>query len=75
MKLLQIIGQNVKVFRTIRQLTQEELGKKAGLHKAYIGFIERGERNLSMETLEIIAGALKVPPHILLQPDIKEWVR
>jgi transcriptional regulator with XRE-family HTH domain len=65
MNSLHIIGRNVMAIRKLRGLTQEELGKKAGLHKSYIGFVERGERNLSVETIDLIAKALEIQPFLL----------
>jgi len=41
-------------------MTQEELALEAGLNRAYIGYIERGERNPSTETVAKIAKVLKV---------------
>ena len=75
MKLQQIIGNNIKAFRRQRRLTQEELARKAKSHKAYIGFIERGERNISVQTLDLIAGALEVDPYVLLIPQAKQWLK
>lgn len=75
MKLQQIIGNNIKAFRKLRGITQEELAKKSRTHKAYIGFIERGERNISVETLNVIATALEVSPYVLLIPEAKQWLK
>jgi transcriptional regulator with XRE-family HTH domain len=75
MKLQKIIGNNIKAFRTLRKMTQEDLAAKAKLHRAYIGFIERGERNLSVETIVVVAEALRVPSYVLLMPEVGDWVR
>lgn len=75
MKLQQIIGINIRAFRQQRRITQEELAKKAKCHKAYIGFVERGERNISVETLQTIANALGVDPFVLLMPQVKDWMK
>ncbi len=48
------------------KMTQEDLALEAGLNRAYIGYIERGERNPSTDTLVKIAKALKVSPKELL---------
>jgi len=54
------IGQSLREIRERKGITQEELALNAGLNRAYIGYIERGERNPSTETLAKIAKALKI---------------
>ena len=54
------IGKNIRKIREEKRITQEELAGNAGLNRAYIGYIERGERNPSTETLEKVAKALRV---------------
>jgi transcriptional regulator with XRE-family HTH domain len=49
-------------------LSQEELAGRAGLHRTYIGSIERGERNLAVGNLFALADALKVDVAGLLSP-------
>lgn len=46
---------------------QDELAHRAGLHRTYVGGVERAERNASLQTVERIAGALGVEPWRLLQ--------
>ena len=53
--ILQRIGLNITIIREKRGLTQEKLGELAGLHRAYIGQIERGEKNIGLKNLEKIA--------------------
>ena len=55
------IGRRIRQIRIEKGLTQEKLALDAGLNRAYIGYIERGERNPSTETLAKIAKVLKVP--------------
>jgi transcriptional regulator with XRE-family HTH domain len=52
------VGFNIRRAREEKGLTQEELAELAGLHRAYIGQIERGEKNIGIRNLEKIAKAL-----------------
>jgi transcriptional regulator with XRE-family HTH domain len=55
------IGENVRRERIRRGLSQEKLAFTAELHPNYIGFVERGERSITVVNLVRIAKALKVP--------------
>jgi transcriptional regulator with XRE-family HTH domain len=57
-----LFGENVRLIRKQRGLTQEELAEVTGLQNTYIGGIERGERNISLETLEKVAKGLNINP-------------
>ncbi|MFZ2664135.1 MAG: helix-turn-helix transcriptional regulator [Patescibacteria group bacterium] len=59
------IGEKIRKYREEKSITQEDLALSAGLNRAYIGYIERGERNPSTETIAKIAKALKVQMHEL----------
>ena len=61
-----ILGTNVKVLRTKRKLTQEQLADLCDLHRTYIGAIERGERNVSLKNIVLLARVLDVTPADLL---------
>jgi transcriptional regulator with XRE-family HTH domain len=64
--LRRIVADNVRRKRLELRLSQEGLAAEAGLHRTYIGAIERGERNLSLDNIERLARALKVSPAELL---------
>lgn len=66
-QILKRFGKRVQALREKKDWTQEELGKKAGLHRTYIGSIERGERNISLINLEKIARAIGVKVERLLK--------
>lgn len=53
-------GKNVKVQRMILRLSQEQLAEKAGVHRTYIGMIERAEKNITLCNMDKIAKALNV---------------
>lgn len=54
------MGKLIRQAREKRDWTQEELADRAGLHFTYIGQVERGTRNLTVESLQKIAKALRV---------------
>ena len=57
-KLLVCFGQKVRQERLLKKYTQEELANLAGVHRTYIGMIERGEKNITLENIAKIAKAL-----------------
>lgn len=60
------VGFNIRRIREEKALTQEALAELAGLHRAYVGQIERGEKNIGVRNLEKVATALQVSIHDLL---------
>ena len=54
------VGQRIRRYRLDRGLTQEDLAEKAEMHHTYIGQVERGEKNLTIGSLERILAALDV---------------
>ena len=55
-----IIGQRIRNYRTQKGLSQEKLAELAGCHPAYIGQLERGEKNATLESVEKIASAMDI---------------
>ena len=53
-------GEQVRKLRLAMDLSQEELAFKAGVHRTYLGSIERGERNPSLKNIAAIAKALNI---------------
>ncbi|OAE96800.1 transcriptional regulator [Bradyrhizobium centrolobii] len=58
--LRQILARNVVRLRCAKGLSQEAFADVCGLHRTYVGSVERGERNVTLSTLEVLANALKV---------------
>ena len=58
--ILTVLGQNIKYFRTKLGMTQEELAKQAGINRSYLASLERGRRNTTVKTVEMLAKALGV---------------
>ena len=65
-KLRILFAKNVRYHRNLHGWSQEVLAETAGLHRTYIGSIERCERNISIDNIQRIAEALEVSPSILL---------
>lgn len=53
-------GKNVQEYRKAQQLSQEQLAELAGVHRTYIGMIERAEKNITLCNIEKIARALNI---------------
>ena len=68
-KIISILSKNILRLRTGLGLSQEELAFKSGLHRTYIGAVERGERNITLSSLELISAALDVKLTTLLEEE------
>ena len=59
-ELAKVVGQRIRNYRTGRGFSQEKLAELAGCHHTYIGQLERGEKNATIESIEKIATALDI---------------
>ncbi len=59
-------GRKIRSERIKRRISQEKLGTLAGVHRTYIGMIERGEKNITILNIEKIASALDMPLKYLM---------
>jgi transcriptional regulator with XRE-family HTH domain len=60
------VGRNLRTYREARGLSQEAFADVLGVHRTYMGGVERGERNLTLKSLERMAGRLDLNPMELL---------
>jgi len=58
--LVKKVGERIRRIRKERNLSQEELAERSGIHANYVGQVERGEKNLTLETLEKIVLGLNI---------------
>ncbi|MEB3162212.1 MAG: helix-turn-helix transcriptional regulator [Prochlorothrix sp.] len=63
----QVFARRLRQVRQQQALSQEALADRSGLHRTYVGAVERGERNISIDNMERLAQALQVPLTDLLQ--------
>lgn len=66
-RFLRQLGERIREQRVARGLTQEQLGEKCELHRTFVGSVERGERNLSILNLRLLAKTLRITLRELLQ--------
>jgi transcriptional regulator with XRE-family HTH domain len=60
-------GRRLRRYREAEGLSQEAFAQVLGVHRTYMGGLERGERNLTLKSVERIAGKLNVDPLELLK--------
>ena len=71
--LTQILAENLRLLRHQKGLTQEKLSELCGIHRTYVGSVERAERNVTLSTLEVFAKALHVSVPILLTKSLGDY--
>jgi len=59
-KFLRTLGERIRAKREERSLTQQQLGDRCKLHRTFVGSVERGERNIAILNLRLIAQTLRV---------------
>lgn len=67
-RLIPILAASLRTYRLARRLSQEALEERCGLHRTYVGAVERGERNVMLRSLEVLEFALGVSVPVLLTP-------
>ncbi|MBK9387887.1 MAG: helix-turn-helix transcriptional regulator [Planctomycetes bacterium] len=61
------LGMRIRAMRSSLKISQEELADRSGLHRTYVGAVERGERNISLDNIVRISNALGITPSKLLE--------
>jgi transcriptional regulator with XRE-family HTH domain len=64
-----LFSSRLRQLRQVKGLSQEELADVAGLHRTYVGSVERGERNISIDNMDCLAKALGVDITELLKEE------
>lgn len=62
-----VVGRNLRAYRLEKGLSQEAFAEVVGVHRTYMGGLERGERNLTLQSVEKIAEAIGLTPMELLE--------
>jgi len=68
-RLQRTVGLSLRAYRQDRGLSQEAFADVLGMHRTYLGGIERGEHNLTLRSLERIAAKIEIDPMALLKTD------
>lgn len=66
MDVVKLLGENVRRYRKLADISQEELSLRTGIERSYISDLERGTRNPTVRVLGLLAKGLRVEPSALL---------
>jgi transcriptional regulator with XRE-family HTH domain len=69
------VGRNLRAYRQARELSQEAFADMVGVHRTYMGGLERGERNLTLRSVERIAAQIGIDPLVLMDPKGEKRLR
>jgi transcriptional regulator with XRE-family HTH domain len=67
-----VFARNIRLMRIDAGMSQERLADEAGLDRTFVGTLERGLRNISIDNIELIAKAIGTPAGELLNPDLPQ---
>ena len=70
LSLRKVFARNIRLVRVQAGMSQESMAAEAGLDRACVGTLERGQRNISIDNIELIAAAVGMPAHELMDPDL-----
>ena len=70
LSLRQVFARNVRLVRVNAGMSQERMAADANLDRAFVGTLERGQRNISIDNIERLAKVIGVAPHELMNPDL-----
>jgi len=65
--IIRMLGSSIRCERVRQGLSQDDLAEKAGLHRTYVGMVERGERNITLLNYAKIVDALNLAMHDLMK--------
>ena len=65
-----VFARNIRLVRIQGGMSQERMAMEAGLDRAFVGTLERGQRNISIDNVELLAKAIGVAAHELMDPDL-----
>ena len=72
LSLRKVFARNIRLVRVQAGMSQEAMADEAGLDRAFVGTLERGQRNIAIDNIEKIAAAVGMSAHDLLDPALPE---